>query len=170
MYNIPVLKNSDINAGVQKQYLIASLKGVIKQVAPSVSLFSTHIKVLTTGGQHDPGVRAQVVRLGERYSAKVPESSQVWLARLEAEKVLWAGDEEGQGRVGETWRLARQRVGGKEEDVLSVWMWGLEDEQVGFVGDRRKMHEVIINNTRLVGADGSGTGITERKYLVTRGT
>jgi len=129
-------------SGEQKQYLIASLKGVIKQAPISVSLFSTHIRVLTMGGRHDPSVRGQIVRLGERYSAKVPESSEVWLARLEAEKALSMDDGEGQARVEEIWGLAREKVKGEEEEVLGIWMWGLGEEQVHLVKDQRKMYEV----------------------------
>jgi len=93
-------------------------------------------------GHHDPSVRGQIVRFGERYSAKAPESSEVWLARLEAEKALWMDDREGQSRVEEIWQLAREKVKGEEEDVLRVWMWGLGDEQAQLVKDQRKMHEV----------------------------
>lgn len=121
------------------------------------------------GGQHDPSVRGQIVRLGERYSTKVPESSEVWLARLEAEKALRMDGGEEQARVEEIWRLAREKVRGEEEGVLRVWMWGLEDEQVELVKDRRKMHEVKnkTKNRKGLNTDVDVIGITERKYVVT---
>jgi len=144
----------------QKQYLIASLQGVIKRAPTSVSLFSTHIRVLTMGGGHDPSVRGEIVRLGERYSAKVPESSEVWLARLEAEKALG----EGQARVEEVWQLAREKVKGEEEEVLRIWMWGLEDEQAK---DQRKMHEVKQKNRLGLNTDVDVIGVTQRKHVVT---
>jgi len=51
-------------------------------------------------------------------------------------------DGEGQARVREIWRLAREKVKGEEDEVLRIWMWGLGDEQVELVEDQRKMYEV----------------------------
>ena len=111
---------------------------MIQQAQTSASLFSVHIRVLTELAKTDASVPAKVVRLGQKYSAKAPASAEVWLARLAAEKEFGAG-EKGQGSVVEIWRSARQSVVGTEEEVLKVWLWGLDEE---LIEDKRKTHEV----------------------------
>jgi hypothetical protein len=64
------------------------------------------------------------------------------LARLNAEKEFGAGGAKGQATVVETWRLARRSVAGPEEEVMKVWLWGLGDEEVKLIGEKRKIHEV----------------------------
>jgi hypothetical protein len=99
-------------------------------------------------GEVNASAPAKVLRLGEKYTAAVPESSQVWLARLAAEKAFLGGganNGKGQTNVVETWRSARQWVAGKEEEVLSVWTWGLGEEEAKLVGDKRKTHEVKMS-------------------------
>lgn len=81
----------------------------------------------------------KVINTARKYTSKVPGSSQVWLARLGAEKAF---DGEGQRSVESAWREARNSVTGKEEDVLKVWIWGLGDEEAELVGDKIRNHEV----------------------------
>jgi len=86
----------------------------------------------------------KVINTARKYTSKVPNSSQVWLARLEAEKAFTrAGGSEGRMSVESAWREARGSVAGREEDVLKVWIWGLGDEEVELVGENKiKTHKV----------------------------
>ncbi|KXN90172.1 U3 small nucleolar RNA-associated protein 6 [Leucoagaricus sp. SymC.cos] len=145
-----------------KQYLILSLQGVIQQIQTSASLFSTHIRLLTSVARTDANVPAKVLRLGQKYTAKAPASSQVWLARLAAEKEFGTSGAKGQASVVETWRSARQYVAGKEEDVLNVWIWGLGDEEAKLVGDKRKTHEALLKESM---GSGSLRGVHEKLLM-----
>lgn len=91
----------------------------------------------------DPG---KVIKTARKYTTKARGSSQVWLARLEAEKTYCSrSGVEGQRVVVSAWKEARESVTGKEEDVLKVWIWGLGDEEAKLVGDKRRIHEVCVS-------------------------
>ncbi|XP_006460937.1 hypothetical protein AGABI2DRAFT_185273 [Agaricus bisporus var. bisporus H97] len=102
-----------------KTYLIASLKGVIQQVTTSPSLLSAHIRLLVIFANGDKNLGAKFGRLIEKYTEKVPQAAQVWLARLDAARVGVSSAEDERALAG-TWKKARNSVSGKEEDILKI--------------------------------------------------
>jgi U3 small nucleolar RNA-associated protein 6 len=141
-----------LNKKGQKTYLIASLKSVIQQVTISPSLLSAHIRLLV---RLDKGAPAKLGRIIQKYTGQAPQAAQVWLARLDAEK---AGAS--RAEVAATWKKARKSVCGKEEEVLKVWMWGVEES-----GEKKKtMYEVRTRYGR-VRVTGSSQG--DRNYSMT---
>jgi hypothetical protein len=42
----------------------------------------------------------------------------------------------------DVWREARTRVGSNEEDVMEVWLWGVEHCDKGDAAARKLLHEV----------------------------
>lgn len=129
---------------VQKVYLISSLQALIQQCSEgSPSLLSAHIRLLMKLVDGDGSDPEKVIDTARKYTTKVPESSQVWLARLEVEKAFRASGSEGRRSVESVWREARCSVTGKEEEVSKVWIWGLGDEEGELVGvDKIKTHKV----------------------------
>ncbi|KAH6914193.1 U3 snoRNP protein [Coprinopsis sp. MPI-PUGE-AT-0042] len=101
-----------------RNYLISSLKRLIQHEKASPSLLAAHIKLLQQTPSFPP---AKVLRVAEKYTNKVPQSSRVWLARLAVEAKA-----RGDAAALDVWREARTRVGSNQEDVMEVWLWGVE--------------------------------------------
>lgn len=157
------MENRTLNEKGQKTYLIASLKGVIQQVTTSPSLLSAHIRLLVIFANGDKNLGAKFGRLIEKYTEKVPQAAQVWLARLDAARV-GASSAEDERALAATWKKARNSVSGKEEDILKVWLWGLEEAKL-FRDNKRIMYEVrTLVETRERLETHKLIGITKRKH------
>lgn len=145
-----------IKTRIQRLYLIASLQSLLtKRETTSASLSSAHIRILlntpssnTSGSSTTnsavitaaaPDVK--ILNFARKYTARIPESAAVWLARLEAEKRINPSVE----NIEKAWAEARKCVAEDATgDVQLVWMWGLSDSDV-YSDDpdaRRKIHEV----------------------------
>lgn len=122
-----------------RTYLISSLKSLIQHAKASPSLLAAHIKLLLQTPSIPP---AKVLRIAEKYTNKVPQSSRVWLARLVVEATS-RGDAAALG----VWREARTRVGSQEEDVMEVWLWGVEHCGQGNVAARKRLHEELLKES-----------------------
>lgn len=115
-------------------YLVTSLHGLIRQCTsskssslsqkPSAPMLATHISLsvrLSSLDPHPPSL-PKVLSLAQKYTSLpgADSNAKVWIARLDAEKVL-ASDKT---QVSKIWKEARERV--KGEGVVDVWLWGLK--------------------------------------------
>ncbi|PFH52029.1 hypothetical protein AMATHDRAFT_57722 [Amanita thiersii Skay4041] len=128
----------------QKLYLISSLRSLIQRAPASQSLLSTHIRLLVRFGEDAKKVPAKITRTCRKYTKKVPRSSRVWLARLEAERKYGSDDNE-KTNLMKAWRKAREKVKGTEEEVIQVWRWGLEEGETQ--EERVKIHEMLMRES-----------------------
>lgn len=117
---------------------MSSLQSFARQESASPSLCATHIRLLSSPSNPIPPSPVKVLKLARKYSSEIPDSVEVWLARLTAEKQYASRKE-----VEQAWADARDSVQGTSEDLERVWMWGLEqyvdDDEVE---DMRRIHEV----------------------------
>ena len=94
-------------------------------------MLAAHIKALMAAG----GGPAKVLKTAARYTTQAPGSSRVWLARLAAEKAV--GTETG---ARDAWAAARTLARGSEEEVVRVWMWGIDEERRS--EEKKRLHKV----------------------------
>ncbi|KAG7446482.1 uncharacterized protein BT62DRAFT_1021837 [Guyanagaster necrorhizus] len=100
-----------------KLYLIGSLERVISGHRKSPSLLSVHIRVLGHGAGG-----SRVAEKARKYTSRCPQAASVWLERLAAEK-----EQGSKETVEKAWEEARRSVAGSEDEIASVWQWGLEN-------------------------------------------
>ncbi|KAE9408552.1 hypothetical protein BT96DRAFT_662460 [Gymnopus androsaceus JB14] len=67
-----------------KLYVLSSLQALIRREKDSVSLLCAHIKLLTEAAQRGTVESTKALGTARRYTARVPESGSVWVARLGA--------------------------------------------------------------------------------------
>ncbi len=105
------------NVESQKLYLIGSLERVISGHRKSPSLLSVHIRVLGHGAGG-----SRIVEKARKYTSRCPQAANVWLERLAMEKQHGSRES-----VEKAWEEARRSVAGSEDEIASVWQWGLEN-------------------------------------------
>ncbi|KAF8629265.1 hypothetical protein AX17_005844 [Amanita inopinata Kibby_2008] len=125
-------------------YLISSLRSLLQRAPTSPSLLSTHIRLLVRfGAGKSP---AKVLRICQKYTNQAPQSSRVWLARLDAERQLRTREDEDRAILMEGWAKARSEVRGSEVELIPVWMWGIEDREES-VEERVRRHEMVLKES-----------------------
>ncbi|KAK0213041.1 U3 small nucleolar RNA-associated protein 6-domain-containing protein [Desarmillaria ectypa] len=124
-----------------KLYLIGSLERVISGHRKSPSLLSVHIRVLGHGAGE-----SRVVEKARKYTSRCPQAASVWLERLAAEK------QHGSKEIFEkAWEEARRSVAGSEDEIASVWQWGLENYGAISMEHLERLHEGLAKESMSMG-------------------
>lgn len=121
---------------LQKLYVLSSLQALIRREKDSVSLLCAHIKLLTEAAQRGTVESTKALETARRYTARVPESGSVWVARLGAVKKL----SQNVDMVDKIWHEARRSVSPSDKDLVNVWTWGLSKDME--LSKRLKDYEV----------------------------
>lgn len=113
---------------MQRLYFVACLQTLtgVADVAPRV--LAVHVRLLSADAEQ----LGKAVRRARKYTEQSSGDAELWLARLDAERLAGVGDD----AVTRGWAEARRRVSagpGREQ----VWLWGL-----GVGGDVRTACEV----------------------------
>src|ERR1700734_522423 len=70
----------------QRLYLISSLQSLARHESASPSLCSAHIRLLISPSNAGAASPEKILKLARKYTSNIPQSAEVWLARLGAEK------------------------------------------------------------------------------------
>lgn len=110
------MRNRDVpdNAG-QRLYLIGCLQVLTSVSEVGARALATHVRMLSA----DARQLKLAVERGRKYTKRASEDAEVWLARLDAERLAGVAEEE----VMCAWEEARRRVTGEGQE--RVWLWGL---------------------------------------------
>ncbi|KAG1716655.1 hypothetical protein ID866_533 [Astraeus odoratus] len=120
-----------------KQYLTSSLHVLAQRLDASPILRATYLRIQLC----DSVPSKKIVKLARRYSLST-DSPEVWLARLDIEKIVNEDD------IKSTWSLARSAVHDcqNKDGVEKVWLWGL-DHLTNLYENREALFENLLKQS-----------------------
>lgn len=110
---------------------------------PLPSLLVAHLELLHRYSNPSPSLAPKILKLAKKYTSRAPNSSELWLARLQFEDLYSDGSS-----WHKVWEEGRKSIGKNEADsgsVEHVWLWGLKKIDESNV-ESQYIYEVSILN------------------------